>query len=318
MSRAIVCSQCGAKIRAGRERCPRCRAYVSIVKPDVAAAALAATSRRFQQVTVGILGAFVLLLGALWLVRDPAPRAVTVPASPVDPLAHRRPVKAAGPTTGGGAAAEAAVEAEGPPPFLEPSGAGTLAYASGNYESALEQYQAAVERNPQDAESLSNLGQVLVRLGRTAEAIPYFERAIQILPNRWAYQFNLARAQGLTGNWDAAIASYRRAQGLFPNDYVTTFNLALALHKKGDEAGASEEYKKAVELNPEDASFRLALATSYDRLKRPAEAAAAYQDYLGLSPTAGDADKVKARIAALTGAPAGRPAAPTGGTEGKS
>ena len=87
-----------------------------------------------------------------------------------------------------------------------------MAYAAGDFATALERYQAAVQKNPQDAESLSNLGQVLVRLNRTPEAIAYFDRAVAILPNRWAYQFNLARALGLLGRTDEAIAGYRRAQ----------------------------------------------------------------------------------------------------------
>ncbi len=306
MAHAIVCGQCGAKIRAGRERCPRCRAYVAPVDPGVAAAEAAATSRRLTRITIGILGAFVLLLGALWLVRDPAPRQVAIPSSPPDPFADRRP--AGKPVRAAAAEAGEAVAAEGPPAFLEASGAGTLAYDSGDYDTALERFQAAIDKNPEDAESLSNLGQVLVKLGRTPEAIPYFERATRLMPTRWAYQFNLARAQGLLGNWDDAIATYRRAQELFPNDYATTFNLALALHKKGDEAGSAEEYKKAVELSPDDPSFRLALATSYERLNKRSEAAAAYQEYLRLSPAGPEADKVKARIALLSG----------GGTEGKS
>ena len=52
-------------------------------------------------------------------------------------------------------------------------------------------------------------------------------------------------------------------------------------------------------LQPEDASFRKALAISYEQLKQATEAAAAYEEYLRLSPSAADADKVRARIALL-------------------
>ena len=82
---------------------------------------------------------------------------------------------------------------------------------------------------------------------------------------------------------------------------MTTFNLALTLHKKGDDAAAVPEYQKAVALNPEDASFRMALAISLEALQKKQDAAAAYSEYLRLAPTAPDADKVKARIALLTG-----------------
>jgi Flp pilus assembly protein TadD len=91
---------------------------------------------------------------------------------------------------------------------------------------------------------------------------------------------------------------------------VTTFNLARALGIKGDHAAAADEYKKAIELEPADASFRMALGVTYERLQKPAEAAAAYQEALRLAPSAPDADRVRARIAQLTGGGAPAPPAP--------
>jgi Flp pilus assembly protein TadD len=189
-------------------------------------------------------------------------------------------------------------------PFLDAAGAGAAAYAEGDYATALAKFQAALEKNPQDTDSLSNLGQVLVKMNRPADAIPYLSRAASLAPDQWTYQFNLARALGLVGRLDESIQGYRHAQELFPDDFVTTFNLALSLHKRGDEAGAIDQYQKAINLRPEDASFRKALGISYERLQKGAEAAAAYQEYLRLSPAAPDADKVRARIAELTGTPA--------------
>jgi Flp pilus assembly protein TadD len=273
-----------------------------ITAPDYAAAA--AASRRLQKWTAGCVGVFVLGLGALWLTQDPEPVAVSRATQAVDPLAMRRQPSV--PTAAPAAVADAAPLER---PFLESSGTGAITYKSGDLASSLAAYQAAVDRNPQDAESWSNLGQVLVRLNRVPEAIPNFERAIAILPDRWAYRFNLARAMGLVGRWDEAVAGYRRAAGLFPGDSVTTFNLALALHKKGDEAAAVAEYRRAISLAPEDAPSRMALAISLEHLGKSAEAAAAYQEYLRLSPAAPDGDKVRARIALLS-APPPAPMAP--------
>jgi tetratricopeptide (TPR) repeat protein len=187
------------------------------------------------------------------------------------------------------------------PAFLDASAAGALAYAAGDVDGALAHYQAAIDRNPDDAESHSNLGQMLVRLKRTEEALPHFDRAIALLPQRWAYHFNRARALALLERWDEAIAGYRQAQQIFPDDYATAFNLAQTLHRKGDEAAAVEQYLRAIEMNPSDASFRLAIGISYERLDRRADAAAAYGEYLRLLPAAPDADRVRARIAQLTG-----------------
>jgi len=238
---AVICEKCGAKRRLDRDRCPRCRAFLAV--PDPARAI--ASSRRLARAAVVVVGAFALVLSGLWFFRDQAPGPIA--AGPVaNPLSGRRvETQAALPPP---AAVPEVVER----PFVDAAGKGSLAYAAGDYNASLAQYLAAVEKNPGDAESLSNLGQVLVRLNRTAEAIPYFERAVAILPGRWAYHFNLARALGLLGRTDEAIAGYRSAQALFPDDYATAFNLAMTLHHKGDEASAIEQYQKAIALQPEE------------------------------------------------------------------
>ena len=292
MSAAIFCEKCGSKLRPGRERCPRCRAFVTVPDPTRERE----TSRKLATVSAVLAGTFVVLVAGLWIWREwGTPRPPTKSVAPPAAAAPREP------------SAPVSEPARGLPqlgrdrPFLDPSGAGAAAYGEGDYAAALAQYQAAVEKNPKDTDSLSNLGQVLVKMNRPADAIPYLNRAVSLAPDRWAYQFNLARALGLVGRLDESIEGYRAAQLLFPGDYVTTFNLALSLHKKGDEPAAVEQYQKAINLQPDDASFRKALGISYERLQKSAEAAAAYQEYLRLSPAAPDADKVRARIAELTG-----------------
>jgi len=290
---AIICEKCGAKVRQGRDRCPRCRAFIKA--PDPARAA--ADSRKLLKATGVLVGAFLLLLAGLWWRRDAAP--VPSPARPA--AAAPSSQRGAGATANQPPAAAAQLGRDRP--FLDAADEGALAYEAGDLATSLAKFQAAIERNPQDTDSLSNLGQVLVKMNRPADAIPYLSRAVSLAPDRWAYQFNRARALGLVGRMDESIQGYRVAQQLFPNDYVTTFNLALALHKQGDEAAAIEQYQKAIVLQPDDASFRKALAISYERAQKAGEAAAAYQEYLRLSPAAPDADKVRARIAELTGAP---------------
>jgi len=295
VAQTTSCTRCGAKFAIDRERCPKCRTEVPRVDP----AAQAAQSKRLVNISAAIVAIFLLVIGGLWMVREPDPdEAAMAKAATRDPLAARR--QAIAPPAG--SAARATPDAERP--FLDAAGKGTVAYTAGDYESSLARYEEAVRQNPQDAESLSNLGQVLVRMQRTAEAIPYFERATTLNPNRWAYRFNLARALSLLQRWDEAIAAYRQAQTLFPDDYATTFNLALTMHKKGDDAGAVAEYKKAIALNPGDASFRMALAISYEALQQKSEAAGQYVEYLRLSPLAADADKVREKIAQLTGSAA--------------
>jgi Flp pilus assembly protein TadD len=304
MTAAITCGSCGAKVKRDRAICPRCRSVMGASPAE--GREVAHVSRRTALVSVAALGVSVAIAGGAWLTagRTPADQPVQGGTRP-DPLATRRLRPQ-----------ETAVEGQEAPTteaqkFFEPASEAAASYSDGNFASALEQYQAAIAKNPDDAEALSNLGQVLVRLGKVEEAIPYFDRAIGLIPNRWAYHFNRARALGILGRMEEAVNGYREAQRLFPNDYATTFNLGLALHRMGDEEAAVEAYKKAIALAPNDATFRMALGTSLERLQRPRDAAAAYDEYLRLAPSAPDADKVRARIAQLT-----QPSPPAPGQQG--
>jgi Flp pilus assembly protein TadD len=184
--------------------------------------------------------------------------------------------------------------------FLDHKLAGGAAYTEGDYESAADRYRKAIAENPTDADALNNLGQVLARVGRAAEAIPYLERAGELYPNVWAYRFNLAHAHGQMGDWARAVAGYRAAQELFPDDYVTQFNLAHALHKQGSEEEAIAEYRKAIALAPGEPSFHLSLAVSYENLKRLNDATNSYHQFLEMTPDAPEAQQVKGRIKELS------------------
>ena len=199
------------------------------------------------------------------------------------------------------AAAQSDPSRSGEPRFLDPKHGGTLAYSRGDYGSATERYRQAIEANPNDADALNNLGQVLARTGKAAEALPYFERAITLYPNVWTYRFNLAHAYGQIGDWARAVTVYRWAGELFPDDYATQFNLAMALHKQGREAEAVPAYLKAITLAPGEASFHFSLGSSYEKLNRPHDAVDSYRRYLELAPEAPDAQQVKERIRVLTG-----------------
>lgn len=289
MSEARYCQACGIKVWGGRDRCPRCNGSLTALPAGVRPPN--ETDRR-----TAVAAAVVLIVGigaAVFWPRPAPPPDLAQPAP--EQLAPSRGSQGRSPAAALPAADEAQPGAF-EPPFLNPNGAGNIAYTRGDYQNALAAYQKAIEANPEDAESLSNMGQVLVRLGRVQEAVALFERAVALQPGRWAYHFNLGRAFGELNDWDKAVGEYRAARQLFPDDYVTEFNLGRALHKQGNEEAAVQSYLRAIELAPADPTFRMSLGISYERMGRPADAVKAYQEYLSLAPDAPDAAKVKARI----------------------
>jgi tetratricopeptide (TPR) repeat protein len=255
--------------------------------------AQATSTKSFPFLPILLAAGAALAIGVPFMARASTPHTVLPPRAPLQ-LAVASPH--ADETEKLTTAAPSAPERS----FMDDSSAGSAAYQSGDLAGALQKYEDAIARNPEDAEAHSNLGQVLVRLGRPSDALPHFDRAIALIEGRWAYHFNRARALKLLGRLDESIAAYRTVEQLLPDDYATIFNLGQTLHLKGDEAAAVQEYLKAIALNPDDGSFRLALGISLEKLQKRPEAAAAYGEYLRLSPQAPDTEKVRARIAQLT------------------
>ncbi|HEY7447997.1 MAG TPA: tetratricopeptide repeat protein [Vicinamibacterales bacterium] len=287
MAQSVVCASCGAKIKAGRARCLRC----GVQLPAVVAPSDGTRPSWKENHGLILAGAAVLVLPVVFLAMSmrgspdsPSPAA---PVSPPPPQQARKPDSAIGPT----------LVAR---PFLDSARAVQTASAAGSLDGAVDRFREAVQQNPDDAESLNNLGLALVQAGQTTQALPHLERATKSFPGVWEYRFNLARAYSQMEQWSRAAAEYRAALELFPDDFATHYNLGIALHRQGDEEAAVAEYRRAIELGPLEPSFHLALGISHERLKRPLDAADAYRQYLTMAPTAQDAEKVKAKIAALT------------------
>lgn len=80
-------------------------------------------------------------------------------------------------------------------------------FRAGDYEGALEQFRAAVDISPGNAEYRNNYGLTLFRLGLVQEAADQLSRAIRADPNRAVAYANLADARAVLGDTIAAIAA---------------------------------------------------------------------------------------------------------------
>lgn len=280
---AVTCASCGALVREDRVRCLRCG------EPLVTASA--AHERHSAALTkllvAGAAVSAVALVGAVAFRPSAAP------------------VAAAAVATKTAAPAVSRAERTEPKPSSEPLTSrdaiipGQVAYASGDMTGAVQNFEHAVDANPDDPDALNNLAQALVRTGRARDAVPYLDRAIALEPDIWAYHFNRARALAQLEDWRGAVAGYRDALTLFPDDYATQYNLAKAQQKNGDLDAAIEGFERAIQLAPGQADFHLSHGLALEAAQRPKDAAAAYRRYLELAESPADADKVKERIVHL-------------------
>lgn len=301
MSEVVRCGKCGSRYDGRHQKCPRCR---SRDRRRLGSSAAEASGVR---VPLPILGGSALLMAVLaaaliWAVQpgDIVPPPQEGGNGPLAALVRAAPSRATMPE-----------RVPGEVPFLDPAAEGRIAYQHGDYDEALQHFEEEIARRPTDPEAHNNAGQVLVRLGRPAEAVPYLAKAVALDPERWAYRFNLARGHGALGHWNLAAAEYEEAARVMPGDYATLFNLAQALHRAGREDEAVARYHEAIDLQPDDPTFHLALAVSEEKRTRLPEAVAAYRRYLEMDPQAKDAPGVRARADRLeTAAAAAAPVPP--------
>ncbi|MBN2451559.1 MAG: tetratricopeptide repeat protein [Lentisphaeria bacterium] len=92
----------------------------------------------------------------------------------------------------------------------------TVQIALGNPQEAEEQYRTVLRRRPRQRTALNNLGELLLRRGAAAEAVPFFEGATEAKPSDFRPWANLSQAYAAAGRNQDALAAVDRAIRLAP------------------------------------------------------------------------------------------------------
>jgi len=132
----------------------------------------------------------------------------------------------------------------------------------GRPERALPLLQQALERLPDDADVLLNLGGTYLLLGRYVEAVAVLERAAELAPSEAMVWCNLGAAllgfpgeRTDEGRWQA-IEAFCRALELDPKAPNVAYNLGLIHRDLGDWAEAARYFALAVDADLDDADAR--------------------------------------------------------------
>ena len=144
----------------------------------------------------------------------------------------------------------------------------------------------ALERDPSHTGAQFNLGLVLAAQGRMAEAAVHYAEAARLSPDLADAHLNLGAAlQGL-GKSEEALASHARAAELLPGDPRPWTNRAVSLRQLGrlDEATEALQHAATLGGGTADASALSALAAALHAAGRMEDAAERYADALRLNP----------------------------------
>jgi cytochrome c-type biogenesis protein CcmH/NrfG len=110
----------------------------------------------------------------------------------------------------------------------------------------------AVNRNPNDYDSLVKLGNVFYDGQQFPGAIQYYERALAIHPDNPDVRTDMGTAYWYTGNADKAIEAMQLSLKYRPNHPQTLFNLGwVRWQGKADPKGAVEAWQQLLKTNPD-------------------------------------------------------------------
>ncbi len=108
----------------------------------------------------------------------------------------------------------------------------------GNYDSALNYFETAANRNPRRPETWIQIGYCKVKQGRNDEAIGAYKHALQLLPTSADAYNKLGDAYFYADRFDEAIGAYKQAAQLRPDEAEAYYNLGLAYLEIGDRESA--------------------------------------------------------------------------------
>jgi Flp pilus assembly protein TadD len=157
------------------------------------------------------------------------------------------------------------------------------------YSSVYALWADTVAKSPDDAGARNNLGNALVELGRSDEAIEQFRAASRLSPGYSGPHMNMGNVLTRMGRDAEAVSEYRLALRGNPSDANVLYNLGQALGKTGDAAGAAEAFDRALGGRSESAVVWYDLGNAFMDKGQPDQALAAFGKALALRPDYPDA-----------------------------
>ena len=280
----VICSKCGARIRADREWCLSCHEpLVAWKKPDILPSwvhAFGGGTLIFGIVaaaTVGVLAylafepkADVVQKQATASLPNTIAVATTLEAGPIEPVR-----------------------------FVDTAGRGNIDFSDGDIATTRTRLEETVVHDPKNADALNSLGLVLERLGLFEASVARYSAAIAVDNRNWIYHFNLGHASSVQQRWQRAASEYAAVVDVVPGNYAAQYDLAVALHYSSNDPAAIDAFEKAIALAPDEPTPHLSLAISLDAAGRSTDALSEYRRYLQMAPVASNAAAVKARITSL-------------------
>jgi len=157
-------------------------------------------------------------------------------------------------------------------------------WAEEDIEKALIYFQKAVEKDPNYADAIFQIGYCYGQLKQYREAIESLKQAIRIKPDYAEAHFFLGLAYGSLGRHREAIESYKQAIRIKPDYAEAHYFLGLAYGSLGRSSEEIESYKHAIRIKPDYAEAHCNLGAAYLGLGRYSEAIESLKQAIRIKP----------------------------------
>ena len=129
-------------------------------------------------------------------------------------------------------------------------------------QDAARSYQAALQKDPRNADAFLDLGTLLLAHAQTDDALRILQRGTTVAPDDPEMFAALGNAFAKKDNWPEAANAYGKSLSLGPDHAETMFNLATALQHQGKTAESLEILQRAHQVAPGDAAISASLAAA--------------------------------------------------------
>jgi Tfp pilus assembly protein PilF len=167
--------------------------------------------------------------------------------------------------------------------FLAYLGLGSTYMKQEQYAQAAENYEAALELDPESSVTHELLASAYDAVGEEERARTEFERAIELAPEnaelRLRYGMFLASVDRR-----AAVEQHRAVVEMYPKVPEYRVKLGAALVLTGNPEVADEQFERAARLDPLSARLQADIAGANQAIGRPEEALRYYERALNLEP----------------------------------
>ncbi|HZC44788.1 MAG TPA: tetratricopeptide repeat protein [Acidobacteriaceae bacterium] len=153
----------------------------------------------------------------------------------------------------------------------------------GDSAAAIKNYRDAIRINPKISALHFELAQLLWAtdtVDAQKEAVAEYKTALELNPSDEKSESELARIAAQNGDTKEALADYSKAVEMQPNDAVALTGLAGVLIAQQQQAKALPLLERAVQLDPTSASAHFRLSTLYRNAGRPEDAKRELTEYL--------------------------------------